>query len=152
MEFLLSKDLIFKFNEYSPRVLLSALGVRKISPRTSSFCRLYTFSDPIRSLASFTVTFENMVLLEYVLGLLAILASNRYSLPLKDLNFQKFIFLFKMDAFIVKYIGICILQAETKLILLPLKRQTKNAADDILIFYFYLLKNIRLDFSCESSA
>ena len=28
----------------------------------------------------------------------------------------------------------------------PLKRQTKIAADDILIFYFYLLKKIRLDF------
>ena len=34
----------------------------------------------------------------------------------------------------------------------PLKRQTKIAADDILIFYFYLLKKIRLDFSCDSSA
>ena len=33
----------------------------------------------------------------------------------------------------------------------PLKRQTK-IADDILIFYFYLSKKIRLDFSCESSA
>ena len=28
----------------------------------------------------------------------------------------------------------------------------KIAADDILIFYFYLSKKIRLDFSCESSA
>ena len=28
----------------------------------------------------------------------------------------------------------------------------KIAADDILIFYFYLLKKIRLDFSSESSA
>ena len=35
--------------------------------------------------------------------------------------------------------------------LLTLKRQTKIAADDILIFYFYLSKKIRLDFSCESS-
>ena len=35
---------------------------------------------------------------------------------------------------------------------LPLKRQTKIAAGDILIFYFYLLKKIRLDVSCESSA
>ena len=35
---------------------------------------------------------------------------------------------------------------------LPLKRQTKNAADNILIFYFYLLKKIKLDVSCESSA
>ena len=34
----------------------------------------------------------------------------------------------------------------------PLKRQTKIAADDIIIFYFYFLKKIRLDFSCESSA
>ena len=34
----------------------------------------------------------------------------------------------------------------------PLKRQAKIAADDILIFYFYLSKKIRLDFSCESSA
>ena len=33
-----------------------------------------------------------------------------------------------------------------------LKRQTKIAADDILMFYFYLSKKIRLDFSCESSA
>ena len=35
---------------------------------------------------------------------------------------------------------------------LPLKRQTKIAADDNLIFYFYLSKKIRLDFSCESPA
>ena len=34
----------------------------------------------------------------------------------------------------------------------PLKRQTKIAADDILIFHFYLSKKIRLGFSCESSA
>ena len=34
----------------------------------------------------------------------------------------------------------------------PLKRQTKIAADDILIFYFYLSKKIRLDVSSESSA
>ena len=34
----------------------------------------------------------------------------------------------------------------------PLKCQTKIAADDILIFYFYLSKKIWLDFSCESSA
>ena len=33
-----------------------------------------------------------------------------------------------------------------------LKRQTIIAADDILIFYFDLLKKIRLDFPCESSA
>ena len=32
-----------------------------------------------------------------------------------------------------------------------LKRQTKIAADGILIFYIYLSKKIRLDFSCESS-
>ena len=32
-----------------------------------------------------------------------------------------------------------------------LKRQTKIAAEDILIFYFYLTKKMRLDFSCESS-
>ena len=33
-------------------------------------------------------------------------------------------------------------------------RRTKIAADDTLIFffYFYLLKKIRLDFSCEPSA
>ena len=35
---------------------------------------------------------------------------------------------------------------------LPLKRQTKIAAVDILIFYFYVSKKIRLDFSHESSA
>ena len=34
----------------------------------------------------------------------------------------------------------------------PLKRKTKIAADDILIFHFYLSKKIRLDFSYESSA
>ena len=34
----------------------------------------------------------------------------------------------------------------------PLKCQTKIAADNILILYFYLSKKIRLDFSCESSA
>ena len=28
----------------------------------------------------------------------------------------------------------------------PFKRQTKIATDDILNFYFYLLKEIRLDF------
>ena len=32
------------------------------------------------------------------------------------------------------------------------KRQTKIAADDILIFYFNLSKKIRLDVSSESSA
>ena len=32
------------------------------------------------------------------------------------------------------------------------KRQTKIAADDILIFHFYHSKKIWLDFSCESSA
>ena len=35
---------------------------------------------------------------------------------------------------------------------LTLKTPNKIAADDILIFYFYLSKKIRLDFSCESSA
>ena len=35
---------------------------------------------------------------------------------------------------------------------LAINLYTKMAADDILIFYFYLLKKIRLDFSCESSA
>ena len=35
---------------------------------------------------------------------------------------------------------------------LTLKSQTKIAADDILIFYFYLLKKIQLDVSSESSA
>ena len=35
---------------------------------------------------------------------------------------------------------------------LPLKRQTKIAADDSLKCYFYLSKKIRLDFSCESAA
>ena len=35
---------------------------------------------------------------------------------------------------------------------LTLKAPTKIAADNILIFYFYLSKKIRLDFSCESSA
>ena len=35
---------------------------------------------------------------------------------------------------------------------LPLKRQTKIAADDILFFYFNLSKKIRLDCSCESFA
>ena len=37
-------------------------------------------------------------------------------------------------------------------IVYSLKRQTKIAADDILIVYFYLSKKIRLDFSCESSS
>ena len=35
---------------------------------------------------------------------------------------------------------------------LTLKGPNKNAADDILIYYFYLLKKRRLDFSCESFA
>ena len=40
-----------------------------------------------------------------------------------------------------------------KLRILTLKVPKKKiAADDILIFYFYLLKKIRLDFSCESPA
>ena len=34
----------------------------------------------------------------------------------------------------------------------PLKDQTKIAADDTLFFDFYLCKEIRLDVSCESSA
>ena len=34
---------------------------------------------------------------------------------------------------------------------LALKVPNKNAADDILFFYFYLSKKMRLDFSCESS-
>ena len=33
-----------------------------------------------------------------------------------------------------------------------LKRQTKIAADDILMVYFYLSKKIRLNISCDSSA
>ena len=35
-------------------------------------------------------------------------------------------------------------------IYLTLKRQTKIAADDILIFYFYLSKKIRLEFSSSA--
>ena len=35
---------------------------------------------------------------------------------------------------------------------LPLKCQTKIAADDTLCFNLYLLKKIRLDILCESSA
>ena len=38
-----------------------------------------------------------------------------------------------------------------KFIPYPLQCQTKIATEDILIFYFYLLKKMRLDFSCESS-
>ena len=37
-------------------------------------------------------------------------------------------------------------------LMLTLKAPNEIAADDILIFYFYLSKKIRLDFSCESSA
>ena len=33
----------------------------------------------------------------------------------------------------------------------PLKRQTIIAAADILIFYFYLSKKTRTEFTCESS-
>ena len=40
----------------------------------------------------------------------------------------------------------------TEIYLEPLKCQTKISAEDILNFYFYLLKKIRLDFSCESFA
>ena len=36
--------------------------------------------------------------------------------------------------------------------LLTLKVPSKIAADDALFFFFYLLKKIRLDISCESSA
>ena len=35
---------------------------------------------------------------------------------------------------------------------LTLKCQTKIVANDILIFYFYLSKKIRLDFSCDISS
>ena len=35
---------------------------------------------------------------------------------------------------------------------LTLKAPNKIAADNILIFYFYLSKKIKLDFSCEPSA
>ena len=35
--------------------------------------------------------------------------------------------------------------------ILTLKAPNKNAADDILIFYFYLSKKIRFDVSSESS-
>ena len=49
-----------------------------------------------------------------------------------------------------------LLPAETSIIFgrkqKHLKRQTKIAADDTLIYYFYLSKKIRLEFSCESSA
>ena len=38
------------------------------------------------------------------------------------------------------------------LIYLTHKERNKNAADDILFFYFYLSKKIRLDVSSESSA
>ena len=38
------------------------------------------------------------------------------------------------------------------LITLTLMRQTKTAADNILILYFYLLNKTTLGFSCESSA
>ena len=34
----------------------------------------------------------------------------------------------------------------------PLKRQIKIAADDILIFYFYLSKKIKLDVSLETAS
>ena len=37
-------------------------------------------------------------------------------------------------------------------IVLTLKEPNKIPADDILIFYFYLSRKIRLDFSCEPSA
>ena len=42
-------------------------------------------------------------------------------------------------------IVICVLMKS-----LPLKRKTKIAADDTLIFYFYLSKKIRLDFNVNS--
>ena len=42
-------------------------------------------------------------------------------------------------------------QCVQNLLDISFKRQTKIAADDTLIFYFYLSK-IKLDFSCESSA
>ena len=39
----------------------------------------------------------------------------------------------------------------TVMLRLPGINPQKFAADDILIFYFYLSKKIRLDFSCEDS-
>ena len=44
-------------------------------------------------------------------------------------------------------LDLCCLQIQ-----LTLKAPNKIAADDILIFYFYLCKKIKLDFSYESSA
>ena len=38
------------------------------------------------------------------------------------------------------------------IVVLTLKAPSKVAADDTYFFYFYLLKKIRLDVSCESSA
>ena len=43
-------------------------------------------------------------------------------------------------------------QFEAIVWILIVNRQTKIAADDIFIFYFYLLKKIRLDFPCETSS
>ena len=43
------------------------------------------------------------------------------------------------------------IEDNSKIIFL-ISHQKQSAAEDILIFYFYLSKKIRLDFSCESSA
>ena len=49
----------------------------------------------------------------------------------------------------VTLLGSILSQIQSKL---TLKAPNKIAADDILMFYFYLSKKIRLDLSCESSA
>ena len=57
-----------------------------------------------------------------------------------------------MDFYVYEYVRLDNKQPKGKMFcFLPLKRQTKIAADDILTFDFYLSKEIRLDFSCESS-
>ena len=61
------------------------------------------------------------------------------------------------DGDIIKYVEqcivyICSLAKSCNVFAEPLKRQTKIAADDLLIFYFYLPKKIRLDVSSEFSA
>ena len=58
------------------------------------------------------------------------------------------------NSFFLKGEGILPLVRQTTelSIILPLRRQTKIAAGDMLIFLFYLSMKIRLDFSCESSA
>ena len=73
---------------------------------------------------------------------------------IKDVHYLHFgIILFAICIIVTVVVSLFTAPIEEKHVsYLALKAPNKNAADDILIFYFYLSKKIRLDVSCESSA